>query len=122
MEKHSKYIIPALLLVYVLEVYGSLILSKYNIIDVLTWCLIHHIGICILLCSFLFLLKDKIKPFIYSIATSFFVGRLLTQLKGGFELRYEMINFISITVVLYFLVKYKDWIIKTFKKLWNLKN
>ena len=120
MKKHSKYIIPSLLVVYVLEAYGSLILFKYDIISVLAWRFIHHVGICILLCSFLFLVKDKIKDvtivisqkLMLSIVTSFFIGRLITQLNGGLEGKYEMINIIALTIVFHLLVKHKDCIIR----------
>jgi len=115
MKKYSKYIIPVLLLVYVLEVYGSLILSKYNIIDVLTWRLIHHIGICILLCSFFHLLKDRMNAFVYSLGISIFISRLITQLNGGLEHWYEMVSVIALTIVFHFINKNKNWIIKKIK-------
>ena len=111
-KKYSKYYVGALLLIYILKVYGSLILNKkFGLISDDLWCYIHYVGTCALLCSFLYLLKDKVNSFIYSLGMSIFVSRLITQLSDtsgdGEEYWYEMISIIIITCILYFISTYK---------------
>ncbi len=102
MKNYSKYYVPFLLLVYVLKVYGSLLLYEYNLINDDVWCYIHYVGTCILLCLFLYLLKDKVSKLIYSLGMSIFVSRLITQLfHKGEEYWYEMLFVIIITFLIY---------------------
>ena len=76
----KKYLIYIILITYILKVYGTLILNKYGFISDDTWCDLDCIGNAFLLCAFMYLLKDKIHSFIYSLGISIFVSRLITEL------------------------------------------
>ena len=95
-----------LILIYILKVYGSLILNKFGLITDDTWCVIHYLGTCILYCGFLYLLKDKVNSFIYSLGMAIFVSRLFTQVcSNDCEYWYEMLSVITITSVIYLIKK-----------------
>jgi len=94
-------------MLFILKVYGSLFLNKFNIIDDNTWCYIHYVGTCVMFCSFFYLLKDRMHSFIYSLGMSIFVSRLMTQLfSEGMEYWYEMISVIFFTCIFYLISKY----------------
>lgn len=124
MKKYSKYYVTALLVFYILKVYGSLILFKLQFISDDLWRVIHYTGACIIFCSFFHLLKDKIsdikinfvitKKFIYSLGMAIFTSRLITQLSDssgeGEEYWYEMISVVIFTTVFNFISKHKLWL------------
>ena len=102
----KKYSVHLILLVYLFKVYGALLLNKFDIISDQTWCNIHYVGVCVLFCSFLFLLKKSISSFIYSLGTSIFVSRLVTELFfSGKEYWHEMLFVILFTCIIYYLSK-----------------
>lgn len=108
MKFFNKYCVTVLLFVYLFKVYGSLILNKYNLISNETWCYIHFVGTCAIFCAFLYLLRDKVNSFIYSLGMSVFISRLITQLTdNGNEYWYEMIFVVSITSIIYIITKYR---------------
>lgn len=82
-------------------------LNKCGLISDSLWCDIDCVGNAFLLCSFLYLLKDKIHSFIYSLGMSVFVSRLITELlSGGEEYWHEMISVIILTCTFYFVSKH----------------
>jgi hypothetical protein len=109
MEKYKKHLATILIALDVLKVYGSLILNKFNFISDDTWCYIHYVGTATILCGFLYLLKDKVNPFLYSLGMSIFISRLITQVcSDGQEYWYEMISVITITSGVYLILKFKN--------------
>ena len=112
---NSKYFIPLLILIYLFQVYGSLILNKFELISDSAWCNIHYVGIATILVMFFLLIKDKLHHFVFSIGIAIFTSRLITELfSDGFEYYFEMyeieyyfemISVISITSVIYFIKK-----------------
>ena len=103
MKQNYIYIILSF---YLLKVYGFLALNKYGLISDLTWCNLHYIGNSFLLCGFLYLLKDKVNSFIYSLGMAIFVSRLFTELfNSGLEYWYEMLSVITITTIIYSIKK-----------------
>jgi len=96
--------VPALILIYLFRVYGSLVLFKFGLISDRVWLNIDYVGACFLFCSFLYLLKDKVNSFVYSLGMAVFVSRLCTELfSEGVEYWYEMISIVTLTIVLYFI-------------------
>jgi len=108
MVTQKNHIIILLFFTYIFKVYGALALNKHNIISDETWCYIHHVGNSILFYGFLYLIKDKIGDFFYSLWLSILSSRLITQMVyNGEEYWYEAISVIGIHIFVYSLLKIK---------------
>lgn len=103
----NKAIITWLVVFYVIKIYVSLIIYKLGLIDDLTWVKIHYLGSAILYFTFFYLLRDKTNDLIYSVAIAITSTRLYTQLRDGFEEEYEMLCVFTLTIIIYFIKKYK---------------
>lgn len=107
-ESLDRNCVKLILTIYILKVYGSLILYKFGLISAVIWENIHFIGIQLILIFFLFRLRSFTDDRLYAVGIGVFTSRLITQIMGGFELVYEMPFVIILSLTFYYLSQWNS--------------
>lgn len=108
----DKYNVPAIIIVYLIKVYGSLYLYLEEIISAKTWEDIHIICIQILFIMFFFRIRKTVCRSVYSAGMGLFTSRLVSQsYNGGFEFWFEIPGILIFTIIFYHISK--KWNLKT---------